>query len=110
MFLDMPVDIKPLEKRIKELEDQLADRTHELQEAQKVTAPPQPTPVTTHKNDLWQTVECYGDYITDRAQVPGGWLVRMIHSYGDARAGAPLPNITFVPDPLHTWVYVNRSK
>ena len=111
MFLDDDSMRKAneLEKEVAALKQAVADRDLVIEEAGKKNKPGEPKPVETHRDNFWETVEAYGDYITDRAKVPGGWLVCMTHSYGDARAGAPLPNITFVPDPMHTWIY-NRNK
>ena len=51
----------------------------------------------------WETIEhdTGSRLTTERAEVPGGWLVR---TYDNGRDGYPYhPSICFVPDPEHTW-------
>lgn len=53
----------------------------------------------------WNTVTDVSevsDYLTERAKVPGGWLVR---TYGVRTEGVAL---TFVPDANHDWQDMHR--
>lgn len=48
----------------------------------------------------WESLGDAGNIVevrTQRAKVPGGWLVTVSNGYSDA------PSITFYPDPHHVW-------
>lgn len=49
----------------------------------------------------WEAIETPHTHrtSTERARIPGGWLVKFSEHYNESGAGG----LTFVPDPDHTW-------
>jgi hypothetical protein len=50
------------------------------------------------KSMQWQKIEGDGVEEIFRARVPGGWLIKIIHSFVETSVA-----LTFYPDPSHVW-------
>jgi hypothetical protein len=67
-------------------------------------------PVTTKQGKFWEILESDGLIATNRAKVPGGWLVQQTFIAPLNRDESKLGAMTFVADPYHQWTILAEFK
>lgn len=90
--------LEDMDKNIDSLAGTIEDMAAEVEDAEAE----KPVGVVTQEERFWEGLEMRNGLWTQRARVPGGWLV-MIQTDQRHVADRPLPIPTFIPDPYHTW-------